>query len=442
MGPGYHCQSSLEPLVDSAIRIPTSVSHTRSSSAQNVQYRSPLPLLHTTGDNQYPCHHLSPWGYPQRLPPAVQQDTSSSYPPAIPRKSLASQPVYAGPPVTATLYRREFRVPEPGYADQGFPGPIPTINTFHEGMQTSPLTSPSASLYGLGTSMPCQGVLGLGKRPVVTSIGRLPDDLLGVVFSLTPWEHFGVCGAVCGHWNRMVQLQANHNRKIAESLVAEGMQVMNTSNQSPKDLFERAIDICPQLASAAFGKAAHCQYARKAYYCMNKAFQFQLPFPTQPGSGLHKLIMFAFMNQGDDLSAKEVLEEALKWCPSDPELYDFLAFFHMNNLHYDEAIPYLNKALQLNYQLPRVTLFKRAMCFILTENPGLALEDLDKVLSMCPECFRALALKNSLERKLSNPGDPMALESLLANMFSFHLPTFLSLFYFIRCKGEELRLSL
>ena len=80
-----------------------------------------------------------------------------------------------------------------------------------------------------------QGVLGPGERRAVTSIRRLPGDVLGVVFSLTPWEHFGVCGVVCGHWSLMVRLQANRNRKIAKWLVAGGMQPMNTSKATSFD---------------------------------------------------------------------------------------------------------------------------------------------------------------------------------------------------------------
>ena len=56
----------------------------------------------------------------------------------------------------------------------------------------------------------------------------------------------------------MVHFHVSYNRKIAERLVSQGMQLMNTGNQWPKDLFERAVDICPQLASAALFKATYC----------------------------------------------------------------------------------------------------------------------------------------------------------------------------------------
>ena len=412
LGPRYHCQSSSEVLIDSTVRLPSLVSHTRSSSADKRQYTPSLPPVYTSDDGWSPCQYPPPQGYPQRLPTVVLQSAPSSYPPALPRKSLVSQHAYGGPPVAlhnmSFLYLprgpQEFRVPQIGYAVPGFPGPISSIGILHEGPQTPLLAAPAGSSYGLGTSMPGQGqgVLGLGERRAI-SLRRLPDDVLGVVFSLTPWEHFGACGAVCGQWNRMVHLQANHNRKIAERLVAEGMQLMNTSNQWPKDFIERAVDICPQLASAALFKATSCAMAPEALECIGRAFNFQLPFPTQRSSDLRKLQMFAYFFKGYNLEAKYVLEEAVKWHPSDPELYDFLGSHYMGDGHFTQAIAYLDKALQLNHPIPRVILFKRAVCFISSRNPGPACEDVDKALSMCPDCPRTLALKNALEWAISHP---------------------------------------
>ena len=114
----------------------------------------------------------------------------------------------------------------------------------------------------------------------------------------------------------------------------------------------------------------------------HKAFNFQLPFPTQRTSDLRKLHMVAYFIQGDTLRAKDMLKEAVKWYPSDLELYDFLASHYMFDHHFTQAKAYCNKALQLNHLIPRVTLFKRAVRFILTENPRPACEDLYKVLSM------------------------------------------------------------
>ena len=137
--------------------------------------------------------------------------------------------------------------------------------------------------------------------------------------------------------------------------------------------------------------------------CIYQALNFQLPFPTKRTSDLCKLQMFVYFFQGYKSTAKYLLEEAVKWHPSDPELYDFLASHYMFDSHFTQAIAYFDKALHLKHPIPRVMLFKRAVCFMFIRNPGLACEDVDKALSMCPDCPSTLAVKNALEWALSNP---------------------------------------
>ena len=112
------------------------------------------------------------------------------------------------------------------------------------------------------------------------------------------------------------------------------------------------------------------------------------------------------LGRGDTINARNDIDTLQAMAPSDRLTHVATASLLIHNGDYAEAIPHLSTAIELH---PDPSYYSsRALCFLLTDNPGAAAEDIGRGLQLDPTDGELYLLRAMLNKMRYRPDDAKA----------------------------------